>query len=102
MEVVAVAVVVQVDRITVAVGVPMQDIISHRSSNRREHRRGITIMAVLRMFRVHTRDTGARAVVEVVVVTRAMTGHGLTMPGPGDQRVTEMGLIRRWEGEFDW
>lgn len=82
-----------VDRITaVVVGVGMRDTTNrhNNSSSSNPHPGTTTNRAVLRMCRVHIRGTEARPVVvvqEVVVVMRAMIGHGHRTPGPGGRRV---------------
>lgn len=82
------------DRITaVVVGVGMRDTTNRHnnsSSSSNPHPGTTTNRAVLRMCRVRIRGTEARQAVvvqEVVVVMRAMIGHGHKTPGPGDRRV---------------
>lgn len=85
--------VVPVDRITaVVVGVGMRDTTNrhNNSSSSNPHPGTTTNRAVLRMCRVRIRGTEGRPVVvvqEVVVVMRAMIGHGHRTPGPGGRRV---------------
>lgn len=96
----------------VVVGVAMQVITSLLSNNNKCPRLDIITvvanMVVLRMCPAHSRGMGARRLGDTVVM-RAMTGHGLMMPGPEDRRVAvaevegsmERDRIRREEGK-EW